>query len=182
MVDPVIVVGGGIAGVSCASTLAQLDPSLVIKLISSKPVLKVATNVKGKGQHLESFDVIEQSTDQLTSQYNNIEIIIGTIIGLDASEKTLYLENDTINGGQIKYSKLCICTGARPKLIDNSCPDYVIGIRDTSTVKDFEKRLSGSSRVIGNLYFVYPFFSHSFVYIVEHLFSSHYYYYGCYYY
>ncbi|XP_015781926.1 pyridine nucleotide-disulfide oxidoreductase domain-containing protein 1-like [Tetranychus urticae] len=145
MTDPVIIVGGGISGVSCASTLAQLDPALPIKLISCSPTLKVITNVQEKGNYLTSFDVTEKPSDQLSQQYSNIEVISDTVISLDAAKKTIHLAK---NNDQLKYSKLCICTGARPKLIDTNFPDHLIGIRDTSTVKDFEKRLLGASRVV----------------------------------
>lgn len=46
-----------------------------------------------------------------------------------------------------KYKKLCICTGGRPKLIDEFNP-YVLGIRDTETVYEFQSKLKFAKRII----------------------------------
>ena len=42
---------------------------------------------------------------------------------------------------------LALCHGARPKLIEPSSP-YVMGIRDTESVREFQGRLAGARRVL----------------------------------
>lgn len=53
----------------------------------------------------------------------------------------------TINGDIFSYNKLCICSGANPKLITQA-NEYVLGIRDTETVAQFQKRLKKARRVV----------------------------------
>lgn len=42
---------------------------------------------------------------------------------------------------------MCICTGGRPKLIDESNP-HVLGIRDTETVFEFQSKLKGAKQIV----------------------------------
>ena len=53
-----VVVGGGIAGVSCAEELAALCPDDHVTLVSASAVLKGATNVVRLTEHLDDFDVV----------------------------------------------------------------------------------------------------------------------------
>ena len=66
---------------------------------------------------------------------------------VDASKHEL----TTSDGKSFRYRYLCLCHGARPKVIDASNP-YILGIRDTESVQHFQERLSGSRRiaVVGN--------------------------------
>jgi pyruvate/2-oxoglutarate dehydrogenase complex dihydrolipoamide dehydrogenase (E3) component len=45
------------------------------------------------------------------------------------------------------YKKLCICTGARPKLIAEE-NEHVLGLRDLQSVQYFQNRLSTARRVV----------------------------------
>ncbi len=53
------------------------------------------------------------------------------------NEKTrgcaILIPNISDNETRIKYGKVCLCTGAQPKLISDDNP-FVIGIRDTASV------------------------------------------------
>ena len=57
---------------------------------------------------------------------------------------------------KFSYEKLCLCHGARPKLIapivKSNVSDYVLGIRDTESVSAFQEKLKTSSRIciVGN--------------------------------
>ena len=44
------------------------------------------------------------------------------------------------------YDKLCIATGGKPNLISNN--EFVLGIRDTETVIDFQKRISNARQIV----------------------------------
>ncbi|XP_055427610.1 pyridine nucleotide-disulfide oxidoreductase domain-containing protein 1 isoform X3 [Bubalus kerabau] len=102
-----VVVGGGIAGVTCAEQLAINFPSEDILLITASPVIKAVTNFK--------------------------QCIL------------------TEDGHQHVYKKLCLCAGAKPKLICEGNP-YVLGIRDTDSAQEFQKQLTKAKRImiIGN--------------------------------
>uniref|UniRef100_I3N9Q1 Pyridine nucleotide-disulfide oxidoreductase domain-containing protein 1 n=1 Tax=Ictidomys tridecemlineatus TaxID=43179 RepID=I3N9Q1_ICTTR len=57
----------------------------------------------------------------------------------------------TEDGSQHVYKKLCLCAGAKPKLICEGNP-YVLGIRDTDSAQEFQKQLTKAKRImiIGN--------------------------------
>lgn len=145
MVYNLVVIGGGISGVSCVTTLASLNSDNQIYLISASPLIKQVNNLKQKGHQLEEFEVIESTGDDLVKRFSNINIVYGIVEKLDVKAKLVCINNSR----QIKYHKVCICTGARPKLIEHSCSDYVVGIRDTSSVDELRKKLSSATRIVG---------------------------------
>lgn len=51
------------------------------------------------------------------------------------------------SGKKFKYKKLCICTGAVPKVIAEDSP-YVVWIRDTESVCQFQARMKGARRIL----------------------------------
>lgn len=144
---PIVIIGGGISGVSCVETLACLCPHVKIILISASSLLKVANNLVRFGHNIEQFDIIEESGYYLTDRHPNVQVLITKVTQLNTREHVLHTEN----GDAIKYSKLCIATGGKPKLIDGveeQVADFVVGIRDTETVKSFEKRLKDAKRIL----------------------------------
>ncbi|XP_058883862.1 pyridine nucleotide-disulfide oxidoreductase domain-containing protein 1-like [Acipenser ruthenus] len=74
-------------------------------------------------------------------------IVGGGIAGVTRADQTVCTED----GRHYEYEKLCICAGARPKLITHGNP-HVLGIRDTDSAQVFQKRLSSARRiaVVGN--------------------------------
>uniref|UniRef100_A0A1I8H3N9 Pyr_redox_2 domain-containing protein n=1 Tax=Macrostomum lignano TaxID=282301 RepID=A0A1I8H3N9_9PLAT len=123
-----VIVGGGIAGVTCAETLAALEPDARVLIVSASPVVKAVTNLRPVTKLLEEFDV------ELRASLANPE---PSAAG-EAAEV------------RIGYGELCLCTGASPKLIPQARqhPDLVVGIRDTETVADLSKKLSTCRRVL----------------------------------
>lgn len=140
---PVVVVGGGIAGVTFAETFATLCPTIKVELISATALLKVASNLVQSGTALEEFDVTEQHFTQFADAHKSVSVTLDRVVALNASGHELQLSS----GSRKRYSKLVICSGARPHLITGSA-DYVIGIRDTESVKDLRRRLADARRVI----------------------------------
>lgn len=142
-----VVVGGGIAGVTCAETLSSLCPEDEILLITASPLIKAITNYKKITKTLEEFDVEERPNISLQSKCENVKVIQKSVKSLDAKSHVLRLDD----GEEVLYKKICLCTGGRPKLIADGNP-YVIGIRDTESVQEFQKRLSAARRVmvVGN--------------------------------
>ena len=154
--DPIIVIGGGIAGICCIQTLADELPSKDILLITSSNLVKVTTSIERFGLNLVRFSVENQHLDQFKTNYPNVRVVIDKVIELDSlSKKIRLLKADQF----LKYDQLAICTGASPKQLDIKCnlsktelDRYCCVIRDTETVKDLEKKFSKSKRVciLGN--------------------------------
>ncbi|XP_077809821.1 pyridine nucleotide-disulfide oxidoreductase domain-containing protein 1 isoform X4 [Macaca mulatta] len=142
-----VVVGGGIAGVTCAEQLATQFPSEDILLITASPVIKAVTNFKQISKILEEFDVEEQSSTMLEKRFPNIKVIESGVKQLKSEEHCIVTED----GNQHVYKKLCLCAGAKPKLICEGNP-YVLGIRDTDSAQEFQKQLTKAKRImiIGN--------------------------------
>ncbi|XP_018651156.1 hypothetical protein Smp_168760 [Schistosoma mansoni] len=65
---------------------------------------------------------------------------------LSPSSHTVYLQQRGYNN-PIFYNKLCLTTGGVPRLIDPKHP-YVIGLRDTESIKTFQHRLLGTRRMV----------------------------------
>uniref|UniRef100_A0A8U8CJV3 Pyridine nucleotide-disulfide oxidoreductase domain-containing protein 1 n=1 Tax=Geospiza parvula TaxID=87175 RepID=A0A8U8CJV3_GEOPR len=137
------VVGGGIAGVTCAEKLAAEFPSEDIFLVTASPVIKAVTNFKQVSKTLEEFDVEEQPSSLLEKRYPNIRVIQSGVKQLKSDEHKIYTED----GKEYIYEKLCLCAGAKPKLIVDGNP-YVLGIRDTDSAQAFQKNLAQAERIV----------------------------------
>ncbi|XP_067001513.2 pyridine nucleotide-disulfide oxidoreductase domain-containing protein 1 [Anabrus simplex] len=142
-----VVVGGGIAGVSCVEGLSFLCPERRIILITASPFVKTVTNIIPLTKMLTQFDVEEKDAEALSAAHPSLSVIHDSVVKLDSADHTII----TRDGRYIQYEKLCICTGAYPKVIAEGNP-YVIGIRDTESVRDFEKRIATARKilVVGN--------------------------------
>ncbi|GAB6020145.1 Pyridine nucleotide-disulfide oxidoreductase domain-containing protein 1 [Chamberlinius hualienensis] len=138
------VIGGGIAGVTCAEQLAALNPTERVMLFSASPLVKVATNVRKIAKVLEVFEVEERPVNDLTSSYSNLEVVSASVEKVDSEKHMIYTAKKE---KPFRFKKLCICTGGIPKVISEKNP-HVIGIRDTETVKEFEKRISEARRIV----------------------------------
>lgn len=142
-----VVVGGGIAGVTCAEQIASQFASDEVYLLTASPLVKTVINFKQVSKTLEEFDIEEQPSSVLEEKYPNLKVIQSAVKLLRAKEHLLQAEN----GQTIHYKKLCISSGAKPKLLNQDDP-HVLGIRDTDSAQEFQKRLSKAKRivVIGN--------------------------------
>ncbi|XP_069084629.1 pyridine nucleotide-disulfide oxidoreductase domain-containing protein 1 isoform X2 [Pleurodeles waltl] len=142
-----LVVGGGIAGVTCAEQLALQFPSDEVILVTSSPLIKAVTHFKQISKTLEEFEVEEQPITILENKFPNIRVIQSAVKRLESAQHIVVTED----GKQYIYEKLCICAGAKPKLIFEGNP-YVLGIRDTDSAKEFQKQLKQAKRIaiVGN--------------------------------
>ncbi|XP_063404824.1 pyridine nucleotide-disulfide oxidoreductase domain-containing protein 1-like isoform X3 [Mytilus trossulus] len=138
-----IVVGGGIAGVSCAEKLSSLCPEDEILLISASTLVKTITNYRKITKALESFDVEERPMLSVETGCPNVKVVHKYVSLLEADKHILHTADET----KYQYGKLCICSGGKPKLIAKDHP-HVLGIRDTQSVKEFQKQLSTARRII----------------------------------
>lgn len=144
-----VIVGGGIAGVTCASTLGFLQPEERIILVSESALIKMATNVRAITKTLITFDVEEKTSNSISDIYPNIAVVHDSLIEVDDEAFTI----KTASGMLIKYKYLCLCMGAKPKLIPQAESNpYVFGIRDTDSVECFIEKLKNSRKIaiVGN--------------------------------
>jgi len=134
-----VVVGGGIAGVSCVEALKlYMTNEHSVLLISESPVIKVVTNIKFHTKIAAGFNI----EDRNIGCEENVEYLIDKVIAVDSTSHIVYTENH-----EIEYKKLCLCLGATPKLLEYN-KDYVIGLRDTHSVEHLKTILSRANRVI----------------------------------
>lgn len=137
-----LVIGGGIAGVSCIETLSFLCPDATIILVTESSLIKTVTNLVPLAKAISRFDIEERNANTLKG---NLTVLTDRMVSINSSTKTVATEK----GSHIKYKLLCLCTGARPKLIDEAANNpLVIGIRDTESVLDFQKRIKNSKRIV----------------------------------
>uniref|UniRef100_A0A3B5MFK4 Pyridine nucleotide-disulfide oxidoreductase domain-containing protein 1 n=1 Tax=Xiphophorus couchianus TaxID=32473 RepID=A0A3B5MFK4_9TELE len=138
-----VVVGGGIAGVTCVEQLSSQFPSEAVALVTAGPHIKAVTNYKQVSRRLEEFDVEEKPSSVLEEKYPNLTIIHSAVKSLRTRTHCV----ETADGRVFGYEKLCICSGARPKLLTQENP-HVLGIRDTDSAQEFQKRLAKAKRIV----------------------------------
>ncbi|KYQ93242.1 pyridine nucleotide-disulfide oxidoreductase domain-containing protein 1 [Tieghemostelium lacteum] len=137
-----VVIGGGIAGITCAESYSQLKPNESVLILSSSPILKTVQNVQRISKVLETFDIFEKEFTEVEFKHPNIRVEICQVVNIDYS-KNLIITKDK---GTFSFDYLSMCTGARPNLIRQS--HYVLGIRDTETIINLKDRLSNSRRIV----------------------------------
>ncbi|XP_029351097.1 pyridine nucleotide-disulfide oxidoreductase domain-containing protein 1 isoform X2 [Echeneis naucrates] len=138
-----VVVGGGIAGVTCVEQLSSQIPSAEVALITAGPHIKAVTNYKQVSKTLEEFDVEERPSSVLEEKFPNLIVIHSAVKSLHTESHSV----ETADGRVFGYEKLCICSGGRPKLLTQENP-HVLGIRDTDSAQEFQKRLSKAKRIV----------------------------------
>ncbi|KAL1123705.1 hypothetical protein AAG570_001478 [Ranatra chinensis] len=142
-----VIVGGGIGGVSCAEALSIITPDESVILVTASPTVKAVTNVVPLTKMAAKFDVEERSVQEMSGSIPSLKVIEDRIVRLDPERCSVHTESGKI----VRYKKLCLATGASPRLIGGACT-FVIGIRDTDSVENFRKRIEQSRRVmvVGN--------------------------------
>ncbi|GBP16991.1 Pyridine nucleotide-disulfide oxidoreductase domain-containing protein 1 [Eumeta japonica] len=144
-----VVVGGGIAGVTCVETLAILHPEESAVIVTASSLVKNVTNVSFFAKTIVKFDVTETEAESLKKIHPNLKIIYDSLKSIDTKTKCIITD-----GGQvIHYKCVCICTGGVPKLIsDAKTCKRIIGIRDTDSVQEFQEKLNNGRRmvIVGN--------------------------------
>ena len=123
--------------------------------------------------HLHDLSIYERTAESFRMGNPSIKIVHGEVSSIDTISKVVHMNegsktflfntrNDsnstlsrlnlspTILGASICYDKLCICSGAQPKMI--AANDSIIGIRDLQSVEEMTKRLSLAKKilVVGN--------------------------------
>ena len=68
-----LIVGGGIAGVSCAEMLAINCPNESILLISASPTVKAVTNISNLTKLITTFNIKEETAEEFASKHRGIQ-------------------------------------------------------------------------------------------------------------
>lgn len=141
-----VVVGGGIAGVTCAETVAICCPEQSILLVTESNIIKTVANLEPVARYLHKFDVQERT---LASALGNnflapaIITIVDKLKIIEANNKCIF----TLNDKKIHYDYLCLCTGGTPRLIEDNNA-LILGIRDTDSVLELQNRLKATKKVV----------------------------------
>ncbi|XP_068573018.1 pyridine nucleotide-disulfide oxidoreductase domain-containing protein 1 isoform X3 [Cebidichthys violaceus] len=138
-----VIVGGGIAGVTCVEQLSSQIRSGDVALITAGPHIKAVTNYKQVSKTLEEFDVEERPSSVLVEKFPNLTVIHSAVKSLHTQSRSV----ETADGRVFGYEKLCICGGGTPKLLTWDNP-YVLGIRDTDSAQHLQKQLSSAKRIV----------------------------------
>ncbi|XP_017081456.2 pyridine nucleotide-disulfide oxidoreductase domain-containing protein 1 [Drosophila eugracilis] len=141
-----LVVGGGIAGVTCAESLAICRPNASILLLTESSIVKSVVNLVPVARYLHSFDVREKDVSEMEATF---ETLVDELEHINSKEHWIR----TITGLVIKYRFLCLCTGGVPKLFCGQIADpFIIGIRDTDSVLELQRKLTGAKdiMILGN--------------------------------
>ncbi|CAK1551677.1 unnamed protein product [Leptosia nina] len=144
-----LIVGGGIAGVTCVETLAILHPEETLTIVTASSLVKNVSNVSFYAKTIVKFDVHDTEASSLKMIHPNLDIVYGSLKHLDTSNKIAF----TDEGISIYFDVVCICTGGIPRLISDSINcKRILGIRDTESVQEFQKRLENGRRmvIVGN--------------------------------
>lgn len=137
-----LIVGGGIAGVSCAETVNFLAPEDKVILLSESALIKSVANLVQLGKYVQRFDVKVIQPEEIEKP--NLNVVTDQLKSIASKAKIV----ETLNGTQIKYQFLCLCTGAKPELISTDFKEYVLGIRDTDSAKEFQSRLKSARKMV----------------------------------
>ncbi|KAI6184190.1 hypothetical protein M3Y97_00569700 [Aphelenchoides bicaudatus] len=157
-----IVVGGGIAGVSCMLELIesaeQNDEIEFIFVCGKSGFIKTVENYEKLGIYMEKFDVKNEVPSQ---EFFKSKKVCGLLVAFYKSQFSfqIFMEDVILwepnrmailltNLQTIHYSRLCISTGAVPKTLAQHPMDSVIQIRDIDSIEDLQSKLAKSRRVV----------------------------------
>lgn len=163
--ETLVVIGGGIAGTSCIETLFQYSSlseqqfSKVI-LISESNLVKRVKNYCSIGRNLETFDVVEESLDNLGLLIPNgtsFDSIIGSVEYVSYPDRQLVYRSQESKQCTLSYDILCICSGSKPRFLECAkiapeCEEKIVVLRDTTTIKSLERKLERCKHltIVGN--------------------------------
>jgi NADH dehydrogenase FAD-containing subunit len=142
-----VVVGGGVAGVTCAREIARLHGDDSVVLVTKGNIVKNSEVVEAYSEYMEDVRVrLEKGREETFGDLKNVSCVDGVVVEMDVVEKRLLLDS----GEVVLYDKVCICSGASPKRVLES--DEVMTLRDTDSILSVGERLAkcGSLMVVGN--------------------------------
>ena len=145
-----VVVGGGVAAVSCAMEARRHFPAhRRVALVTPAAVIKVPKVVHRITETVKEVAVVEETEGLLRDL--GVHVVLGTARSVDEGRNLVHVETPGGAPAALAYEKLCVCTGAAPNNGGFAHP-CVLTIRDTESVEDLAGRLEHAQRalVVGN--------------------------------
>ncbi|KAF6004950.1 pyridine nucleotide-disulfide oxidoreductase domain 1 [Cyanidiococcus yangmingshanensis] len=152
----VVILGGGIAGVTCLETLVghgdQVPQGTQVTIVSATPLLRRAVMCTQLGRYVSAYRVEETSSDEWRV-FPWVRVQVGIVEQINVAQRYVRLRMgdaaDVIT--QLPFDFLCICMGALPRipkavsLASARCSavgERVLTIRDTDSVERFRALLA----------------------------------------
>lgn len=144
--DPIVIVGTGLAGYQLAREFRKVDTTSPLVLITaddgrfySKPLLSTALTNK------KNFDTLTTSSAEAMRTQLNAEIWVHSKVqSLSPEKKSL-----SVNDKTITYSKLVLACGAlviKPQLSGDAC-DEVLSVNHIYDYRDFQQFIENKKRI-----------------------------------
>ncbi len=144
----VLIIGGGIAGVSAGLTIKKKSPSEKILIVKDeKGIIVRCSEPYALGGKVKLNKIIHSDNEMLKN--NRIDFLIDQVIDfLDFPKKKIAI---TKKGKKIKFNKLILATGAKPFIppipgIEKQKNIFVI--RQANDIKKIKKTLKNGSQVV----------------------------------
>jgi rubredoxin-NAD+ reductase len=137
--DPVVVVGGGLAGWTVARELRQRDPKLAIVMVCadrgdfySKPMLSNALALK------RTPDQLVQKSAQVHAEALRVSILPGTrVTDIDRPNRRVHSSGPTL-----RYRELVLATGADPIRLPTPGLEHAYSVNDIDDYRRFRAALA----------------------------------------
>jgi rubredoxin-NAD+ reductase len=144
--NPITIIGAGLAGYTVAREFRKLDKSAPLLVITaddggfySKPMLSNAF-----AQNKQAEQLVTQTAAQMASQLDARIVTGARVGGIDTARKIVFTGT-----GTSEYGKLVIAAGAQPirLAIDGDAADQVLSVNNVADYAVFRSRISSQGRV-----------------------------------
>jgi rubredoxin-NAD+ reductase len=148
--NPIVIIGGGLAGYTVARELRKLDKAVPLTMLMaddgafySKPMLS-----NGLAQNKTAATLILSSAEQMASQLQAEIRPFTRVKAVDAAAHRLELEGSE-GGASLEYGKLVLALGADPIRLPltGDGVDAVLSVNDRADYAAFREALEGKKRV-----------------------------------
>ena len=145
--EPVVIVGTGLAGYTVAREFRKLDSVTPLVLVStddggfySKPML---SNALAQGKSADELMITP--ADQMATQLRADIRAHTRVEAIDTAAKRL-----TLNTGELRYSRLVLALGADPIRLplEGNAAAEVLSVNDRADYARFRERIAGKRRVV----------------------------------